>query len=62
MVLVASKADEVAGPSCRTTELSDAGGPAHPHSQLTPPARVRSSDFVRHGLFPSVWQLAVVVF
>jgi len=32
---------------CRTTELSDAGGPARPHCQLTWPARVRSSDFVR---------------
>jgi len=30
-----------------TTELSDAGGPARPHWQLTWPARVRSSGFVR---------------
>ena len=30
-----------------TTELSDAGGPVRPHCQLTWPARVRSSDFVR---------------
>ena len=30
-----------------TPELSDAGGPARPHWQLTWPARVRSSDFVR---------------
>lgn len=29
----------------RTTELSDAGGPARPHWQLMWPARVRSSDF-----------------
>jgi len=39
----------------RTTELSDAGGPARPHRQLTWPARVRSSDFVRrksHYFFP----------
>jgi hypothetical protein len=27
-----------------TTELSDAGGPARPHWQLTWPARVRSSN------------------
>ena len=33
---------------CRTPELSDAGGPARPNSQLTWPARVRSSDFVGH--------------
>ena len=36
--------------------MSDAGGPARPHCQLTRPARVRSSDFVRrlvcHG---STW-------
>ena len=32
---------------CLTPELSDAGGPARPHCQLTLPARVRSSDFVR---------------
>ncbi len=30
-----------------TPELSDAGGPAHPHWQATWPARVRSSDLVR---------------
>ena len=29
-----------------TQELSDAGGPARPDCQLTPPARVRSSDLV----------------
>jgi hypothetical protein len=29
-----------------TTEVSDAGGPARPHWQLTWSARVRSSDFV----------------
>ncbi|MBI3852294.1 MAG: hypothetical protein HY298_18725 [Verrucomicrobia bacterium] len=29
-----------------TTELSDAGGPAGPHWQLTWPACVRSSDLV----------------
>src|SRR2546427_10502386 len=32
-----------------TTELSDAGGPTRPHWQLTWPARVRSSDFVRRS-------------
>ena len=37
----------------RTTELSDAGGPAHPHWQLTWPARVRSSDLVSHLSCPS---------
>src|SRR5713101_2412848 len=33
---------------CRTTKLSDAGSPTHPPWQRTRPARVRSSDFVRH--------------
>jgi hypothetical protein len=33
-----------------TPELSDAGGPARPHGQLTWPARVRSSDFVMLAL------------
>src|SRR5437899_2524676 len=33
-----------------TSELSDAGGPARPNSQLTWPAHVRSSDFVRRHL------------
>src|SRR5881397_3578548 len=37
----------------RTTELSDAGGPAHPHWQLTWPAHVRSSDLVSHLSCPS---------
>ena len=40
-----------ATPFWRTTELSDAGGPARPHCQLTSPARARSSDFVgRHNI------------
>ena len=34
--------------TCRTTELTGAGGPARPHWQLTWPARVRSSALVRH--------------
>src|SRR6266850_6223478 len=29
-----------------TPELSDAGGPARPHCQLTWPARIHSNDFV----------------
>src|SRR4051812_41659618 len=34
---------------CRpTAELSDAGGPARPSSQPGWPARIRSSDLVRH--------------
>src|SRR2546427_1401185 len=32
----------------RTPELSDAGGPARRDRQPTWPARIRSSDFVRH--------------
>ena len=32
---------------CLTMELSDAGGPARPNWQLTWPAGIRSSDFVR---------------
>jgi len=33
-----------------TPELSDAGGPTRQHCQLTWPARVRSSDFVRPAI------------
>ena len=36
-----------------TSELSDAGGPARPHWQLTWPARVRSSDFVSRSFHHS---------
>ncbi len=34
------------GPSCRTPELSGAGGPWLPNRQPPRPARVRSSDLV----------------
>jgi hypothetical protein len=41
-------------PKYLTPELSDAGGPAHPHWQPTWPARVRSGVLVRPCHFNSL--------
>jgi len=44
----------------RTTELSDAGGPARPHWQLTRPARLRSSGFVELSRCAAGFGIAVL--